>query len=447
MPEAQRCKFYENGIWNGNTHLTRRRSDLMARTDYIFLYETPRSIIGVKQDGFTLHQWVFSATRRTLSRESDWQTAAQTPAIPNNGNDENEHEDHTICPNCSECIDCDDCHCWECEGCGRRRDDDNNRCEHCEHCEQCCTCSRCRACGHTADTVCECCEHCPDCCECFICQNCGERVRDICGECECCEYCGCQCHSNAPRHNQHFKIEKPANLTGYKINRLRRPIAIELELSSVGDSSELLRWARASGAGLVEDGSIPESGCEINTNPAAGDYLISAMEALARALSSSDADVDHSCGLHVHVDASDYTQYDLRRLIMLWAATERAMFDIAGARRISNTYCHPASEQYIQALTCGFDSKIFRKTLVQSLYNRIPGRTIPEYKTDRYNRARYYALNLHSFFYRKTIEFRLHEAKTSVSVLRNWPRVCGQIVEFALKHSERELKRQAKYSL
>jgi hypothetical protein len=290
------------------------------------------------------------------------------------------------------------------------------------------------------DAVCDCCERCSDCCECYVCSRCGEHVREICGECERCNDCGCNCDSaDAPRCRQDFKIEKPANLTGYKINRLRRPIAIELELSSVGDSSELLRWAKSSGAGLVEDGSIPDEGCEINTNPAAGDYLISAMEALARALSSSDADVDHSCGLHVHVDASDYTQYDLRRLIMLWAATERAMFDIAGARRISNTYCHPASEQYIQALTCGFDSKIFRKTLARSLYSRSDS-AIPECKTDRYNRARYYALNIHSFFYRKTIEFRLHEAKTSVSVLRNWPRVCGQIVEFALKHSERELK-------
>lgn len=451
MP-SERCKFYENGIWNRNRQLTRNREDLMARESYIWLYETPRSVIGVKiadsnGNAFVLHQWVFNSRGKCLSKESDW---TGQPIASNRANDSSDFpatgcEDHSFCDTCSECIDCDDCNCWTCSGCDRRiSEDDTPRCERCEDCERCCECAYCESCNHRVESTCSNCERCTgNCCECIYCEGCGENTSPsgYCGSCERCEGCGCQCESEGPRYRQKFKIEKPANLKGYRVNRLKRPISIELELSEVGDNSELIDWARQSGGGLVEDRSIPESGCEINTNPTAGDLFIDAIAKLARALSRANADTNTDCGFHVHVDASDYSQYDLRRLIMLWSIVERAMFDLAGKSRIENTYCKPASGIYVEALNQqnARNSKIFRSGLARSLYE-CTSSSVKECKQDRYNGARYHAMNLHSFFFRKTIEFRLHEAKTDAPTLRNWPLVCAHIVDFALKQTERQLK-------
>jgi len=216
-------------------------------------------------------------------------------------------------------------------------------------------------------------------------------------------------------------------------------------LASLTDAAELLDWAHDSGAGLVEDGSIPDAGCEINTNPASGDVYLSEMRALTKALKNSGAVCDNSCGLHVHADASDYSQYDLRRLAMLWSLVERAMFDLAGKRRIESKYCQPSSSTYIKILASNTEkAKDWRRVLAAVLYdleseNGKLGREVRSNKRDRYHGARYYALNLHSFFFRKTIEFRLHEGSTDSATLENWPLVCGHIVTTALRMREADI--------
>ena len=372
-------------------------------------------------------------------------------------------EKHT-CGECGECKKCGDCSCKDCPSCDKPS---QNFCENCEHCDSCCECAFCESCEKKVSEkcsacdkcsqCCECChcgrchaaveytcghcERCEDCCSCSCCDSCGERCSETCGSCSNCSDC-CDCEKG-PRANQKFVIRRPTDLKGYKTNSLRRPVAIELELSSLSDSSPLLDWAHESGAGLVEDGSIPDKGCEINTNPASGDVFLSEMKHLSHALKESGGASNEKCGLHVHIDASDYSQYDLRRLVMLWSLVERAMFDLAGKRRIESHYCQPSAVRYVGVLTNPESITTvpaqWRKGLAASLYDVELGAKVARHKQDRYNDARYYALNIHSFFFRKTIEFRLHEGTTDKAALENWPLVCGHIVSAALKMRESDL--------
>lgn len=332
-----------------------------------------------------------------------------------------------------------DCNCTTCSNCDRKSE---SMCECCEHCDRCCTCVTCagRRCGKRMESVCPTCERCGNCCECYSCNNCGNRVESVCGECEMCEDCGCSCESQdaGPRYSQHFKIHKPASLNGYQQNKLRRPISIELELSEVSSPDTLVMWARQTGSGLVEDGSIPDEGCEINTNPLAGDLFPVSMDNLANVLKRSGASVNSSCGLHAHIDASDYSQFDLRRLVMVWTMVERTMFDLAGKSRICNQYCKPSALDYA-ALLAERNPKKWRAGVTRALYNGEANAAIRSHKHNKYHPSRYYALNLHSFFFRKTVEFRLHEARTEAHIIRNWPLVCGHIVEYAMRSTEKQL--------
>jgi hypothetical protein len=312
-------------------------------------------------------------------------------------------------------------------------------CVRCNHCTDCCECAQCIRCG-PVEYVCVdgCCE---DCCSsrCNVCNNCDEHVDLLCSECGycvdgCCEGCNT---NNDPRYSQKFTIKKPQSLTGFKHNASRRPISIELELAYVNDSESLIAWAKSTGAGLCEDGSIPDEGCEINTNPASGDLFIQDTRSLATALKKSDASVNDECGLHVHVDASDYSQYDLRRLILLWTMAERTMFEIGGIDRISNSYCKPCAEDYAD-LFARSNVRNWRKDLTHALYKSC-NRETRENKRKKYRNSRYYALNIHSYFFRKTLEFRLHEATTEAHVLENWPLLCARLVDSAMRMRESEL--------
>lgn len=58
-------------------------------------------------------------------------------------------------------------------------------------------------------------------------------------------------------------------------------------------------------------------------------------------------------------------------------------------------------------------------------------RAVGQMRTVRYTTCRYSALNLHSWFYRGTIEWRHHQSTLDFTSLVMWPLFCGWIVELA----------------
>ena len=373
-----------------------------------------------------------------------------------------------LCQHCHTCNEC--CQCPTCAGCDQKADglcgrcnycrDGCCECSYCEHCSEpvesicdecnrctdCCGCVRCRnsRCNRVSENICSRCEQCMErCCECSTCDSCGERCDNTCGECDRCSDC-CNC-DKGPRANQRFKFNQPSDISGFKRNRMRRAIALEVEISSVDRNGPLEEYASDTGAGLSEDGSIPDAGCEIQTNPASGDNFLSDISALNEALEQSGADVDSSCGFHVHVDASDYNQYDLRKFMLVWIAVEPAMFELVTKDRIIGSYCKPCGQLFANILTGheGTDGKNWRQRLAAGLYlvgdYKKLDKSIKTLKSTKWGDQRYLAVNLHSFFVRKSIEYRLHESTVKPDVILNWPLVCANLIEYAFRHTEADI--------
>lgn len=367
-----------------------------------------------------------------------------------------------ICRNCSKCESC--CTCSYCEGCENKRNEDS-MCSSCEHCADCCECVACGSCGRRGDPdnfyTCGDCGRCERCCNCTSCGHCGEHCDATCSECDRCEFC-CRCEDgfnggsdsdNTPRVSFDEKFRKPTRLQ-LKRSALKRFVGMELELSKVKNGDPLKKWARERNAGLVEDASLVERGVEIVTSPSAGDIFLDDCSTLAETLKSVGAEVDDTCGLHVHADARDYHAADLRRLIILYSAVERAMFELVSRTRMGNTYCQACGFKYLKMLENDTSKahKDFRKALHLTLYDndgeyqrhpsitpKILGEHIKRGKSEKYHKSRYYALNLHTFFFRKTVEFRLHESHLNPEVYTNWSLFCGWIVEKAYSLSERQM--------
>jgi hypothetical protein len=123
----------------------------------------------------------------------------------------------------------------------------------------------------------------------------------------------------------------------FQANPLRRFMSVELEIGrDKGNADEhVLPVLRKYGMTAKEDGSV-YSGCEITTQPSNGDEFITQIRELSTALSTVGAQVDATCGLHVHVDARDYTWENMRRMLLVWSRIESAMFlSVPPARRQS----------------------------------------------------------------------------------------------------------------
>ncbi len=281
-------------------------------------------------------------------------------------------------------------------------------------------------------------------------------------ELETCSSCGadcCECEAEPEEPEDQFWSGRFQfhQSSIFDRNPCRRMIGIELECSGRDESytSSLYNAARHWGDSSIYDGSLPRSGFELVLNPTNGDLFLEHVKNITDGMHDVGASVSRDCGFHVHVDGRDYTWYDLWKLCRIYQLVEPALLSLTPRHRHQNRFCKRFAD--ISLHWNGFKYRLLRALYEHDFATKkhpnrsAPGngtgpRHLPRIKTcgrngkkvfhertQKYHHARYCALNLHSFFHRGTIEFRLAAASTNCARIQNWSLVCGWLVEQATK--------------
>jgi hypothetical protein len=126
-----------------------------------------------------------------------------------------------------------------------------------------------------------------------------------------------------------------------------------------------------------------------------------------------EVDIDASCGFHVHhgVEQELFGCEQVRQLVRIVHPMERLFYLLIPGERQNASTCRPMEidvKSFLQACEpeCG-PKECHIKKLWYSPENRFDPE---EAKYPRYDRTRYHGLNLHSYWFRSTIEFRYHSA-------------------------------------
>ena len=124
------------------------------------------------------------------------------------------------------------------------------------------------------------------------------------------------------------------------------------------------------------------------------------LQECVRRVRKAGAKANNSCGIHVHVDAANHNRQSLKNLIGIMYSKEDILFKALQVDPIrARDYCQKVREPMLrQARTLSSDETNDLTQLEQVWYE---GNVK---NTDHYNWTRYYALNLHSVFYRGTVE-------------------------------------------
>ncbi len=124
-------------------------------------------------------------------------------------------------------------------------------------------------------------------------------------------------------------------------------------------------------------------------------------------------DIDGTCGFHVHhgVDQQLFSCEQLKALVKIIHPMESVFYLLIPGERQNKDTCRPMEIDVKAFLkdcdpVCG-PSNCRLKRLWYSPENRYDPE---EAKYPRYDRTRYHGLNLHSYWFRSTIEFRYHSA-------------------------------------
>lgn len=141
------------------------------------------------------------------------------------------------------------------------------------------------------------------------------------------------------------------------------------------------------------------------------------LQEVVRTLRHAGAVVNGSCGMHVHVDASKHTPQSLKNALSIMYSKEDILFKALNVNESRvERWCQKVREPMLkQARRLSSDETRDLTQLENIWYEGDNG------SADHYNWTRYYALNLHSVFYRGTVEWRcfnstLHAGKVAAYV-------------------------------
>jgi hypothetical protein len=271
-----------------------------------------------------------------------------------------------------------------------------------------------------------------------FCDSCETYVEsDYTNYCDTCEQSFCDSCWGDHSHNdqrqvsiEHYQGKRPSQV------KYKRLVGLEFEAEE-GNASEL---DINDNCGVTDDGSLSSEGIEVQTPPASLSELETYIKEATQGLKDAGFSVNTSCGLHAHLDATDFRDNPrkISKVLKTIYAIEDIIFSIQPASRWNNHYCQRLTRNYAFN---DFKVKNLAK-LEQRWYKTTDERRIEYCKQEKYDQSRYNGLNLHSLFFRGTLEFRHHAGTLNYQKVLNWVNILLTIVNYGLKHyKEKEIER------
>lgn len=374
---------------------------------------------------------------------------------------------------------------FNCASCGEMRGPTAACAEHTGNgkiCTLCCVHTPCACgCGEivTRTTKCPQCNRSTKHCKCEGCELPACRAQPAK---ECCGHCAvhCECGHSCFRHTQPAHTGNTHGLRALhkffapkEEKGMTRLLGTEIETAGAKRYSKLLRDAVAKWeASVIGDSSIGGKGVELVTQPAGGSQWVEMISDLGKGFAESEAKTANSCGLHVHVNSADLDPLGMARLIRLYAHIEPTLYDAITAERATNSYSVPNGKQLLAQLDLvgknisedsftiaqyggspprlgarSYDENgrqvVVTETTIATITKRV-ARGYQQLKKDKYQHTRYVGLNLHSHWFRGTVEFRHHHGTNDPEKIMNWGLFVGGIVDFAVTRTEDELAKVLK---
>ena len=137
------------------------------------------------------------------------------------------------------------------------------------------------------------------------------------------------------------------------------------------------------------------------------------LQEVVRCLRRNGARVNPSCGMHVHVDASNHTARSLKNALTIMYSKEDILFQALKVQtRREEQYCQKVRPMVLEKIRRMPNSNISMEKLKRTWYEGGDG------SHEHYNCTRYYALNLHAVFSKGTLEWRCFESTLHAGKVR-----------------------------
>lgn len=205
--------------------------------------------------------------------------------------------------------------------------------------------------------------------------------------------------------NRRFGIEIEAyNCDKHRLARELREAGIDVVVEGYNHDTRD-HWK------LVTDASLSGNNTfELVSPILQGEAGLQELQKVCWVLEYCDVKVNNSCGLHIHMDAADFTIETWRNLAITYRHLEPVIDAFMPSTRRNNTYC-----KHLSGIS---ESRIREAQNITQLRSA--------FRNDRY-----YKLNLEAYSRHRTVEFRQHGGTTNFTKMENWIRFAANMITFA----------------
>lgn len=162
---------------------------------------------------------------------------------------------------------------------------------------------------------------------------------------------------------------------------------------------------------------------------------IELLQNIIRKLRENGAKAHSSCGIHIHVDGANHTAVSLRRLVNFMTARQDLIYEAIQIGDRESNWCHKLNKTLLDAMKK--DKNLTKEKAEEIWYSRANDGYCGGIDHQHYNSTRYHGVNLHSFFTKGTVEFRLFNSTLHAGKIKAYIQFCLAVSAWAITSQEK----------
>ena len=162
---------------------------------------------------------------------------------------------------------------------------------------------------------------------------------------------------------------------------------------------------------------------------------IELLQNIIRKLRENGAKAHSSCGIHIHVDGANHTAVSLRRLVNFMTARQDLIYEALQIGDRESNWCHKLNKTLLDAMKK--DKNLTKEKAEEVWYSRANDGYCGGIDHQHYNSTRYHGVNLHSFFTKGTVEFRLFNSTLHAGKIKAYIQFCLAVSAWAITSQEK----------
>ena len=176
--------------------------------------------------------------------------------------------------------------------------------------------------------------------------------------------------------------------------------------------------------------------CEIVT-PILQYEDIEDLQEIIRKSKEAGAFANSSTGIHVHVDGVKHNSKSLQRLINFAVGRQDLFYEALQIGARANRWCKKMSAELLDAMKN--DRRKSKSSTERIWYSEANDNYCGGIDHTHYNSTRYHGVNLHAFFTKGTVEFRLFNGTTHAGKIKAYVQFCLAMSAWAIETDTEKL--------